>query len=53
MHLQGAAIKRLSTESRESLEKFFGKKVFLETKVAVNKDWRSSDDALKKFGYGE
>jgi GTPase len=48
---QGKALKKVATEARRSLEKFFGKSVFLETFVKVDKDWRSSDKELKNFGY--
>ena len=48
---QGVALKRVSTEARRSLEKFFGKSIYLEVFVKVDKDWRSSDRALKAFGY--
>lgn len=48
---QGKALKKVATESRRSLEKFFGKPVFLETFVKVDKDWRSSDKELRSFGY--
>jgi len=48
---QGAALKKMSTEARKSLEKFFGKKVYLETFVKVDKDWRSNDRELSNFGY--
>lgn len=48
---QGVALKRVSSEARKSLEKFFGKKIYLEIFVKVDKDWRSSDRALKAFGY--
>ena len=48
---QGKALKKVATEARRSLEKFFGKSVFLETFVKVDKDWRSSDRELKNFGY--
>lgn len=48
---QGKALKKVATEARRSLEKFFGKSVFLETFVKVDKDWRSSDKELKSFGY--
>ena len=49
---KGAAIKKVGTEARLDIEKFFGKKVFLETFVKVEKDWRSSDRSLNNFGYG-
>lgn len=48
---KGAALKRVGTEARKDLEKFFDKKVFLELYVKVNKNWRSSDIQLKRFGY--
>ncbi len=48
---QGVALKKVSTESRKALEKFFGKKIFLETFVKVDKDWRNSDRELDHFGY--
>ena len=48
---QGVALKKVSTESRKALEKFFGKKIFLDTFVKVDKDWRSSQRELDCFGY--
>lgn len=48
---QGIALKKVNTESRKALEKFFGKKIFLETFVKVDKDWRSSQRELDAFGY--
>ena len=48
---QGVALKRVSSEARKSLEKFFGKSVYLEVFVKVDKDWRNSDRALKAYGY--
>ena len=48
---QGVALKKVGTESRKALEKFFGKKINLETFVKVDKDWRSSDRELSAFGY--
>ncbi|MCV9385249.1 GTPase Era [Reichenbachiella ulvae] len=47
----GEAIKKVGTESRLQLEKFFGKKVFLETFVKVEADWRKKEKSLKRFGY--
>lgn len=43
---QGIALKKVNTESRKALEKFFDKKIFLETFVKVDKDWRSSQREL-------
>ena len=48
---QGVAIKRVSSEARKSLEKFFGKSIYLETFVKIDKDWRQSSRAMKQFGY--
>ena len=48
---QGVALKKMSTEARKSLEKFFGKSKFLETFVKVDKDWRSNKRELDNFGY--
>ena len=48
---QGMALKKVSTEARKSLERFFEKKIFLETFVKVDKDWRNSQKELKQFGY--
>ena len=48
---QGIALKKVSTEARKALEKFFDKPIFLETFVKVDKDWRSSQRELDAFGY--
>ena len=48
---QGRALKKVATEARRSLEKFFGKTIFLEIFVKVDKDWRNSDKELRNFGY--
>ncbi len=48
---QGRALKKVASEARRDLEKFFGKSIFLETFVKVDKDWRSSDKELRNFGY--
>ncbi len=48
---QGKMIKRTGTDARKRMEEFFKKKVFLELFVKVRKNWRSSDDQLKRFGY--
>jgi len=47
----GHMLKRIGTSARKDMEKFLGKKVFLDTYVKVNKDWRSNDSKLKNFGY--
>ena len=48
---KGAALKKVGTQARRDLERFFEKKVHLELFVKVNKDWRSNANALKGFGY--
>jgi GTP-binding protein Era len=48
---QGKALKKVATEARRDLERFFGKTIFLESYVKVDKDWRSSDKELRNFGY--
>jgi GTP-binding protein Era len=48
---QGKALKKVATEARRDLERFFGKSIFLETFVKVDKDWRNSDKELRNFGY--
>jgi GTP-binding protein Era len=50
---RGYALKKVSTEARKSLERFFGKHIFLETFVKVDKDWRNSKRELDSFGYNE
>ncbi|MBQ9884549.1 MAG: GTPase Era [Bacteroidales bacterium] len=47
----GRALKKVATEARLSLERFFGKTIFLQVFVNVDKDWRSSDKELRNFGY--
>jgi len=48
---KGSALKRVGVEARKDLEKFFGKQVHLELYVKVNKNWRSNQHQLKRFGY--
>ncbi len=48
---RGVALKRVSSEARKSLEKFFGKNIYLDVFVKVDKDWRSSTKAMKQYGY--
>jgi len=50
---KGTALKRVGSEARRDLEKFFGKKIFLELYVKVNKDWRNNKNQLRRFGYKE
>lgn len=48
---KGVAIKRVGSMARRDLERFFGKKIFLEIFVKVEKDWRNRDNLLRAFGY--
>lgn len=48
---EGKAIKKAATEARLDIEEFVGKKVFLEIRVKVNKDWRDDPKKLKQLGY--
>ena len=50
---KGAALKRVGVQSRKDLEKFFGKQVHIEIYVKVNKNWRSNQNQLKRFGYNQ
>ena len=50
---QGKAIKKVGTQARKDIEDFVGKKVFLELTVKTTKDWRDSENSLKRFGYGQ
>lgn len=47
----GSMLKRIGKEARIDMEAFIGRKVFLETHVKVDKDWRASEQKLKKYGY--
>jgi GTPase len=50
---KGSALKRVGVEARKDLEKFFGKQVHLELYVKVNKNWRSNQNQLRRFGYNK
>lgn len=50
---KGSALKRVGIEARKDLEQFFGKQVHLELYVKVNKNWRSNERQLKRFGYNQ
>ena len=50
---EGSALKKVATDARKELEKFFDKKIYLELLVKVNKDWRKSDKKLRMFGYNQ
>ncbi|MEP5254786.1 MAG: GTPase Era [Winogradskyella arenosi] len=50
---KGSALKRVGMEARKDLEKFFGKQVHLELYVKVNKNWRSNQTQLRRFGYNQ
>ncbi|MDH6355220.1 GTP-binding protein Era [Dysgonomonas sp. PH5-45] len=48
---KGLALKKVGAMARKDIERFFEKKIFLEMYVKVEKDWRSRDNLLRKFGY--
>lgn len=48
---EGKALKKVSSEARKGLERFFNKSIYLEVFVKVDKDWRNSDKELRNFGY--
>lgn len=50
---KGCAIKQLGIVSRQAIEEFIQKHVFLELSVKVLKDWRNQEMMMKKFGYFE
>lgn len=50
---KGAALKRVGTEARKDLQRFFGKKIHLELYVKVNKNWRNDKRQLRRFGYND
>ena len=50
---KGSALKRVGVEARKDLEKFFGKQIHIELYVKVNKNWRSNQNQLKRFGYNQ
>lgn len=47
----GTKIKKVGIKAREDIERFFGKKVYLELFVKVEKDWRNRESKLREFGY--
>ncbi len=50
---KGEALKRVGMQARQDLEKFFGKQIHIEMFVKVNKDWRSNQFQLRRFGYNQ
>jgi GTP-binding protein Era len=48
---KGLMLKKVGTEARKEMEDFFGRKIFLELYVKVNKEWRDKPLMLKRFGY--
>ena len=47
----GTALKKVGTQARHDIEAFFGKQVFLQLFVKVDRDWRSNQNRLKHYGY--
>ena len=48
---KGSALKKIGIQARKDLETFFGKQIHIELFVKVNKNWRSNQNQLKRFGY--
>jgi len=48
---EGKALKKVGREARLDMESFFNKKIFLELRVKVKKDWRNNERLVRKFGY--
>ena len=49
----GAMLKKVGTEARKDIQKFFGKSVYLELFVKVEPNWRNRENKLRSFGYIE
>ncbi len=49
---KGSMIRQIGTAARQEIEKLTGRKVFLDLRVKVHKNWRNSPDALQLMGYG-
>jgi len=47
----GRMLKKIGTKAREEIESMGGRKIFLELRVKVEKDWRNNESALKRFGF--
>lgn len=48
---KGQKLKQVGIDARKEAEAFFGKQIFLDTHVKINKDWRTNNNQLKRFGY--
>lgn len=48
---KGKSLTEIGKKARLELEDFFNKKVFLELRVKVSKNWKSNNTSLKRFGY--
>jgi GTP-binding protein Era len=49
----GKMLKSIGSAARKEIEEMGGRKVFLELRVKVSKDWRNDPNMLKQFGYGK
>ncbi len=49
----GSMLKKVGTQARHDIEKFFGKSVYLEMFVKVEPNWRNRENKLRQFGYIE
>ena len=50
---KGERLKRVGQQAREDMERFLGKKVFLQLFVKVQEDWRNNERQLRRFGYDQ
>jgi GTP-binding protein Era len=49
----GAMLKQLGTHARREIEAMSGRKVHLQLRVKVRKNWRNDEDTLQAFGFGK
>jgi len=47
----GGMLKKIGAAARKEIEAMSGRKVFLQLRVKVAKDWRDDEAALRRFGY--
>ncbi len=47
----GSMLKQIGATARKEIEAMSGRKVFLELRVKVEKNWRNSPDALRLLGF--
>ncbi|HEX9028496.1 MAG TPA: GTPase Era [Anaerolineales bacterium] len=47
----GAMLKKIGSRARQEIESMSGRKVYLDLKVKVRKNWRDDDKVLRGFGF--